>query len=132
MLSIDWEGNINIQTSYAGLGLKDTAQVGFLNAGVGIGIAVTDVKNIEDLLGYGENVGFGVGAFGFDFASTDIYSNDINGFRVSAGAGMGIDIHVAKTYTENILQGNIFDLLFLLIGRKKYGNVYASRCSSVN
>ena len=129
-LSFDWEGNVSFQTSDAMLGYKDSTQVGFVNAGASIGLAFTDAKNVEGLLGYGVDAGIGIGKCGIGLIGLNWEGKDINGFKFSVGPGYGIDVHLAKPYTQELDRWNIFNFILNALGRSEYANrtVYNGSC----
>ncbi len=133
-LSFDWEGNVSFQTSDAMLGYKDSTQVGFVNAGASIGLAFTDAKNVEGLLGYGVDAGIGIGKCGIGLIGLNWEGKDINGFKFSVGPGYGIDVHLAKPYTQELDRWNIFNFILNALGRSEYANrtVYNGSCLSAD
>ena len=134
MISTDWKGNIAIQQSYAMLGNNDTVQIGFLNVSACVGVTYTNAEEVKNLLEYGVDAGFGIGSVGIDLIGLDWESDEINGFKISVGGGAGIDIHLAKTYTEEIYTFNVYDSILKLLGRSEYGNreIYDDGCLSVD
>ncbi len=133
-LSFDWEGNISFQTTDAMLGYKDSSQIGFVNAGASIGLAFTDAKNVKGLLGYGVDAGVGIGKCGIGLIGLNWEGKDINGFKFSIGPGYGIDVHLAKPYTQELGRGNIFNFILNVLGRSEYANrnVYNGSCLSAD
>ena len=107
---IDDDFNFDIQYSYSIPGVDDTMSVGFLDAGAGISVQITDAEHVDDLLGASTSMGASVGSavsLGVDLISFDDVvsdsSSDIDGFQVTAGLGAGVDIHVNKTKTKSLL-----------------------------
>ncbi|MDE5699118.1 MAG: hypothetical protein K2I96_17210 [Lachnospiraceae bacterium] len=94
----------------------------------------TNAEEVRNLLGYGVDAGFGIGSVSIDLIGLDWESDEINGFKISAGGGAGIDIHLAKPYTEEIYTFNVYELILKLLGRSEYGNreIYDDGCLSVD
>ena len=59
---------------------------------------------------------------------------DINGFKISVGPGYGIDVHLAKPYTQELDRWNIFNFILNALGRSEYANrtVYNGSCLSAD
>ncbi len=59
---------------------------------------------------------------------------DINGFKISVGPGYGIDVHLAKPYTQELGRWNIFNFILNALGRSEYANrtVYNGSCLSAD
>ncbi len=131
-VSVDWEGTVSFQISCASP-FNGSKQIGFLNIGVGAGVMYTNAKNVDGLLGYGVDAGFGFGKYGIDLIGLDWDGDEINGFKVSVGKGGGVDVHLAKPYTKEIGRFNIYSLILKCIGRSEYGNrdMYDHGCPSV-
>lgn len=43
-------------------------------------------------------------------------NGDLDGFQIGAGVGIGLDIHLTETYTNEIHKYNIFDVLENFLG----------------
>ena len=104
----DTEGNFEFQWSYVVPGVGDTSMVGLVDAGVGVTFQVTDRETIYDLYGAATSVGASAGPgwyVGGDIISFSDASNtdsSINGVQLTAGVGIGLDVHVAESYTKAV------------------------------
>ena len=105
----DTEGNCEFQWSYVVPGVGDTSMVGLVDAGVGVTFQITDRETIYDLYGAATSVGASAGPgwyVGGDIISFSDASNtdsSINGVQLTAGVGIGLDVHVAESYTKAVL-----------------------------
>ena len=104
---IDDNGNFDIQWSYS---LPwDTPSVGVAAVGAGLNLQCTNADTVHDLYGVGSAVGASGGApyyIGADVLSLSKVGDSeatLNGVQVSAGVGVGLDIHVNQTNSQSLL-----------------------------
>ena len=125
-VSFDRYGNIAIQWSYA-YPLDDdtnTASVGLFDIGACLGVAITDAKDVNGLLGPSSAAGFSGGLW--EYLSVDAISFDdisdtngqLDGFQAAYGKGAGVDVHLVKTYTKEVITINIYDWLLEKLGEE--------------
>ena len=111
-LFFDDNGNFDVQWSYAVPGVDDTSTVGVLDAGVGVSLQYTDRDTVQDLYGPATYMGASggplwyVGADLISFSDASDSNGEINGFQLTGGIGVGVDVHVAETYTKSVLTQN--------------------------
>lgn len=104
----DTEGNFEFQWSYVVPGVDDTAMAGLIDAGVGATFQITDRDTIYDLYGPATSIGGSVGPGWYvggdiiSFSDASDTNNEINGIQVTGGVGIGLDFHVAESYTRPV------------------------------
>ena len=86
--------------------------MGIMDAGMSLGIQITGDDTVFDLEGSSSYMGFSAGGGGFvgiDAVASGItmaeslhYDGSPNGIMISAGFGVGFDVHLKETYTETI------------------------------
>lgn len=81
-------------------------------------LQVTNRNSVSDLNGSGECVGAAwklTGAVSFDFVNVD-KNSDIDGFQIGYSVhGFGVDIHVVKSTTVTLAEGNFNNLLLTIL-----------------
>ncbi len=123
-VSYDWKGNVAIQWSYAVTGVNDTASVGILDAGASVGWTFTDAEDVDGLLGPSSAIGASGGYLGYaaidliSFEDMSDMNGDVDGFQIGGGVGIGMDVHLTETYTNNIFKFNIYDVLLKILGQE--------------
>jgi len=73
-ITLDFQGNLSLQVSYAVLSIDDTVSIGIFDAGAGITFAFTDAQTVDGLLGPLSSIGLSGGAgwsIGGDLISFD-------------------------------------------------------------
>ena len=83
-----------------------------MDVGASVGVQYTSDDTVFDLEGSSSYFGFSAGsgwfggvdavASGTTMKDAFRYDESLNGFMVSAGFGMGVDVHLKETYTETI------------------------------
>ena len=108
-IGIFWDdkGNCEWQWSYSVPGVDDTVTVGCLDAGVGLSFQCTNRDTIYDLYGSASYAGASGGPWwyiGGDVISFSDASEDgnIDGFQLTGGIGLGLDVHVVESNTKPI------------------------------
>lgn len=89
-------------------GIDDTSTVGILGASVGLSAQWTKAKTVDSLYGTATYIGASGGPswyvggdiVSFDDASDNEMSTD--GFQLTGGVGVGIDVHVTESYTRPV------------------------------
>ena len=106
-VSFDDDGNIALQWSYS-IPEEQTGSVGLVDAGVAGSIHVNRADTVDDLEGVGSAVGTSIGAGwygGIDVTSNTYIADhdaEIDGVQLSAGYGVGLDVHVNQTKTVTL------------------------------
>ena len=105
-LVIDDKGNIGVQLSYAGTSAENL-YCGICDAGMGVMLScVWDAETIYDMEGYAVQAGASAGGGfygGLDVIWLDGTELPVSGLSASFGAGVGVDMHVARTWTNETL-----------------------------
>ena len=105
-LVIDEKGNIGVQLSYAGTSAENL-YCGICDAGMGVMLScVWDAETIYDMEGYAVQAGASAGGGfygGLDVIWLDGTELPVSGLSASFGAGVGVDMHVARTWTNETL-----------------------------
>lgn len=83
-----------------------------MDAGASVGAQYTSDDTVFDLEGPSSYIGFSAGsgwfggidavASGMPIEESLQHDESLNGFMVSAGFGMGVDVHLKETHTETI------------------------------
>lgn len=86
--------------------------MGIMDAGMSIGAQYTSDDTVFDLEGPSSYMGFSAGGGGFvgiDAVASGMtmeealrYDGSPNGFMISGGYGIGVDVHLKETHTETI------------------------------
>ena len=110
--AIDDKGNLDWQMSYAIPFMEETPSIGLLDAGNGVSFQMTNLNTVYDLRGPATSMGASYGALGYVGVDAISFSpnkdlsmaNGIDGWQVTLGYGIGIDIHVMRTITESLIK----------------------------
>ena len=111
-VAFDDNWNFDLQYSYIIPGVDDTAMVGIAGVGAGIALQYTKADTVYDLYGPATYVGASAGPgwyVGGDIVSFSDASNPemtTDGFQLVAGVGVGVDVHVAESYTRSVVHTN--------------------------
>ena len=109
----DNTGGFDVQYSYAFAGIDNTHSLGVLDVGIGGFFQYTKLDSVDSLLGVSTSVGASGGAglsIGIDaVAAGSVVENTLNrgkeppdGFQVTAGVGVGVDVHIVQSYSRSI------------------------------
>lgn len=108
-VSIDLNGNIEIQQSYSAPTKREATSIGLLSVGYGPAIHVTNMQNVRDLTGVSTYLGVSSPLpVGLDLVSDAPVASSkgkLVGLQVSGGPtskGAGLDVHVSQTYTKTV------------------------------
>ena len=105
-LVIDDKRNIGVQLSYAGTSAENF-YCGICDAGMGVTASyIWDAETIYDLEGYSVQAGASAGGGfygGLDVIWLDGTEKPVSGVSATFGAGVGVDMHVARTWTNETL-----------------------------
>ena len=108
-VSIDLNGNIEIQQSYSAPTKREATSIGLLSVGYGPAIHVTNMQNVRDLTGVSTYLGVSSPLpVGLDLVSDAPVASSKGkrvGLQVSGGPtskGAGLDVHVSQTYTKTV------------------------------
>ena len=110
--AFDDQGNFDLQYSYAIPFINETGVFGFVSAGVGVAAQYTNADTVFDLYGSAMYIGasagakLALGADAISFSEGLDADATIDGVQVMAGFGIGLDTHLAKTYTESLIRTN--------------------------
>ena len=106
--AFDGHGNFDWQYGYAVPGVDGTAVVGGLGLSAGGAIQITHADTVYDLYGHSTYIGasFGpiwyVGADIVSFSQAKDVTNTVDGIQFVGGIGVGLDVHVADSYTRSL------------------------------
>ena len=104
----DDDGNIDWQWSYAVAGVNNTNTIGAVDAGVGLAFQYTNRDTVYDLYGPATYVGASggpswyVGGDVITFADASDPEASIDGFQITGGIGIGVDVHVVESDTKPV------------------------------
>ena len=108
----DGRGNWDFQWSYVAPGVDETASVGILDVGAGVTLQYTDRETVYDLYGPATFIGGSGGPLLYaggdliSFSDASDITNEVNGFQLTGGVGVGIDLHVTESNTKPVVPPN--------------------------
>ena len=108
----DNQGNIDVQWSYAVTGVDNTNTIGAVDAGMGISLQYTDRENVYDLYGPATYAGASggpwwyIGADVISFSDASDLDSEFNGFQLTGGVGIGVDVHIVESNTKAVVLRN--------------------------
>ena len=114
-ISFDANGNYAVQYTTADtLANNDEAYIGLFGiSSMSYAAMITNRKSVSDLNGSGESVGASwnlTGPFSLDLVNVD-KNSDIDGVQIGyTDKGVGVDIHIIKSTTVTLKEGNIGNL----------------------
>ena len=113
-ISLDDDWNVVLQHSYSEpnyVNDNQTFHIGLSDMGMAVGLQTTNDDTVYDLEGNASYVGFSAGSgpfVGFDFVSSghnptkEGSKDNISGWQVCIGYGIGVDVHYKTTYTTTV------------------------------
>ena len=106
-IALDDDGNIEVQRSYSSPKERETTSIGLFNVGFNyLTLQITNKPDVADLQNVSTYLGFSSPSpLGIDIV-LDAPIADLNGeligIQISAGWGIGLDVHAAQTNTKTL------------------------------